>query len=142
MGLFPLTYPRLVLLMTLIHQGTYLGTLSDVNHLDLVGWINTARYKWAEIMGKQINFKPDEFYLGIADMLAREVEGLSDADEDASRPAGADAGEGEAQAAAEDVAEPAEKETEEREQMIQSLDRAGAGVLPSNSDPSGSSTSS
>lgn len=32
-------------------QGTYLGTLEDVNHLDLVGWINTARYKWAEIRG-------------------------------------------------------------------------------------------
>ena len=56
-------------------QGTYLGTLSQVNHLDLVGWINTARYKWAEIMGKEIKFRPATFYLGIADMLAREVEG-------------------------------------------------------------------
>jgi triacylglycerol lipase len=56
-------------------QGTYLGTLSQVNHLDLVGWVNTARYKWAEIMGKEIKFHPATFYLGIADMLAREVEG-------------------------------------------------------------------
>ena len=56
------------------YQGTYLGTLSDVNHLDLVGWINTARYKWAEIMGKEIKFRPATFYLGIVDMLAGEVE--------------------------------------------------------------------
>jgi len=55
--------------------GIYLGTLSQVNHLDLVGWINTARYKWAEIMGKEIKFRPATFYLGIVDMLAREVEG-------------------------------------------------------------------
>ena len=138
MGSFPLTQARLALLIMFTHQGTYLGTLSGVNHLDLVGWINTARYKWAEIMGKHINFKPDEFYLGIADMLAREVEGLSEADEDAARPAGAAAGEAEARAAAEDITEP----TEDREQMIQSLDRAGADVFPpSNSDSSGSSSS-
>jgi triacylglycerol lipase len=58
--------------------GTYLGTLNHVNHLDLVGWINTARYKWAEIMGNEIKFRPATFYLGIVDMLAREVEGLDD----------------------------------------------------------------
>lgn len=55
--------------------GTYLGTLEHVNHLDLVGWINTARYKWAEIMGREIKFRPAQFYLGIADHLARVVEG-------------------------------------------------------------------
>ncbi|CAL1695126.1 unnamed protein product [Somion occarium] len=55
--------------------GTYLGTLEGVNHLDLVGWVNTARYKWAEIMGREIKFKPATFYLGIADHLARVVEG-------------------------------------------------------------------
>ncbi|TRM65945.1 Alpha/Beta hydrolase protein [Schizophyllum amplum] len=55
--------------------GTYLGTLEGVNHLDLVGWINAARYKWAEMMGKEISFRPATFYLGIADVLAREVEG-------------------------------------------------------------------
>ncbi|KAF9566139.1 alpha/beta-hydrolase [Agrocybe pediades] len=58
--------------------GTYLGTLSQVNHLDLVGWVNTARYKWAEMMGKEIDFRPATFYLGIADMLAHEVEGQVD----------------------------------------------------------------
>lgn len=46
-----------------------------MNHLDLVGWVNTARYKWAEIMGREIKFKPATFYLGIADNLARVVEG-------------------------------------------------------------------
>ena len=56
-------------------QGTYLGTLNHVNHLDLVGWINEARYKWAEIMGKEIKFRPATFYMGIVDMLAKEVEG-------------------------------------------------------------------
>ncbi|KAL4241730.1 GPI inositol-deacylase [Abortiporus biennis] len=55
--------------------GTYLGTLEGVNHLDLVGWVNTARYKWAEIMGREIKFKPATFYLSIADHLARVVEG-------------------------------------------------------------------
>lgn len=46
-----------------------------MNHLDLVGWINTARYKWAEMRGKEIKFRPATFYLGIVDMLAKEVEG-------------------------------------------------------------------
>ncbi|KAK7064377.1 Alpha/Beta hydrolase protein [Favolaschia claudopus] len=55
--------------------GTYLGTLQGVSHLNLVGWINTAQYKWAEIMGREITFRPATFYLGIADMLAGEVEG-------------------------------------------------------------------
>ena len=77
-------------------QGTYLGTLVDVNHLDLVGWINTARYKWAEIMGKEIKFRPATFYLGIADRLAREVEGLGEgqepAEEESSRDASPDKG--------------------------------------------------
>lgn len=39
-------------------KGKYLGTLNDVNHLDLVGWINPARYKWAEFTGREIKFKP------------------------------------------------------------------------------------
>ena len=52
-----------------------MGTLEGVNHLDLVGWVNTARYKWAEIMGREIKFKPATFYLGITDHLARVVEG-------------------------------------------------------------------
>ncbi|TFK56594.1 alpha/beta-hydrolase [Heliocybe sulcata] len=61
--------------LTSAKWGTYLGTLEHVNHLDLVGWINTARYKWAEIMGREIKFRPAQFYMGIADHLARVVEG-------------------------------------------------------------------
>ncbi|ESK98102.1 triacylglycerol lipase [Moniliophthora roreri MCA 2997] len=61
--------------------GKYLGTLEGVNHLDLVGWINTARYKWAEMTGREIKFRPATFYLGIADMLAKEVEGQGPDDE-------------------------------------------------------------
>lgn len=59
-------------------QGTYLGTLSPVNHLDLVGWTNAARYTWAAIRGKEIPFKPASFYLGVADLLAgvEESEGV------------------------------------------------------------------
>ncbi|KAJ6509348.1 Alpha/Beta hydrolase protein [Mycena vitilis] len=55
--------------------GTYLGTLTGVSHLNLVGWINPAQYKWAEMMGREITFRPATFYLGVADMLAGEVEG-------------------------------------------------------------------
>ncbi|KAF7306756.1 hypothetical protein MIND_00467300 [Mycena indigotica] len=54
--------------------GTYCGTLQDVSHLNLVGWINPAQYKWAEMMGREITFRPATFYLGIVDMLAGEVE--------------------------------------------------------------------
>lgn len=56
-------------------QGTYLGTLENVSHLDLIGWTNTARYAWAEAMGRAISFKPATFYLGVVDHLARVVEG-------------------------------------------------------------------
>jgi Mn-dependent DtxR family transcriptional regulator len=51
--------------------------LEDVNHLDLVGWVNTARYKWAELTGKSIRFKPASFYLEVAARLAEEVEGIT-----------------------------------------------------------------
>ncbi|KAF7436617.1 hypothetical protein PC9H_003450 [Pleurotus ostreatus] len=77
--------------------GTYLGTLEDVNHLDLVGWINTARYKWAEIVGKEIKFRPATFYLAVADMLAGEVEGqpkLAGQEEGPSGAGGSAAGKG------------------------------------------------
>ncbi|KAF4573100.1 hypothetical protein EYR36_007610 [Pleurotus pulmonarius] len=69
--------------------GTYLGTLEDVNHLDLVGWINTARYKWAEIVGKEIKFRPATFYLAVADMLAGEVEGQPKLEGQEEGPSGA-----------------------------------------------------
>jgi triacylglycerol lipase len=73
-------------------KGTYLGTLQDVNHLDLVGWINTARYKWAEMFGKEIKFRPATFYLGVADFLAGEVEGQPK-EGDGGREGGEDEGE-------------------------------------------------
>lgn len=56
--------------------GTYLGTLEDVNHLDLVGWINSARFSWARLRGRDIKFHPATFYLAMADHLAREVDGV------------------------------------------------------------------
>ena len=61
-------------------QGTYLGTLESVNHLDLIGWLNAARYKWAEVRGKKIKFSPATFYLSNVDMLARGVEGQTNAE--------------------------------------------------------------
>ncbi|KAL7008489.1 lipase 2 [Cystobasidiomycetes sp. EMM_F5] len=38
--------------------GEYLGTLENVNHLDLVGWVGRVRYAFAEMTGKAIKFKP------------------------------------------------------------------------------------
>lgn len=43
-----------------------------------------ARYKWAEMMGKGIEFRPATFYLGIADMLAGEVERIPKEGEEGS----------------------------------------------------------
>jgi hypothetical protein len=61
--------------LTLIDsQGTYLGTLENVSHLDLIGWTNPARYAWAEALGRAITFKPATFYLGVVDHIARVVE--------------------------------------------------------------------
>lgn len=79
--------------------------MNQVNHLDLVGWISTARYKWAEIMGKEIKFRPETFYLGIVDMLAREVEGKKDNT---------------------DSRQTSNEQEQERQQMVQSLEEAGA----------------
>jgi len=58
--------------------GTYLGTLEQVNHSDLVGWVNQVRYTLADWMGKSIKFKPATFYLELIDYIAREVEGQVD----------------------------------------------------------------
>lgn len=54
--------------------GRYIGTLEDVNHLDLVGWVNEFSNKWKEMIGEEIKFKPATFYLGVVDLLAREAE--------------------------------------------------------------------
>lgn len=43
--------------------GEYRGTLLDVNHLDLVGWVNQMRYMMSSLTGKPISFKPATFYL-------------------------------------------------------------------------------
>ncbi|KAI0308281.1 Alpha/Beta hydrolase protein [Multifurca ochricompacta] len=56
--------------------GIYLGTVQDASHLDLVGWVNTARYSWARLRGRDIKFHPATFYLAMADHLAREVDGV------------------------------------------------------------------
>lgn len=56
--------------------GTYVDTVEDVSHLDLVGWVNTARYSWAKLRGHNIAFHPATYYLSIADHLAREVDGV------------------------------------------------------------------
>lgn len=61
--------------------GTYLGTLKDVNHLDLVGWTDgiagglglptlNIRGMRAAVRGKEVGFSPGRFYLGVADLLA------------------------------------------------------------------------
>ncbi|WVF66905.1 hypothetical protein IAT40_001648 [Kwoniella sp. CBS 6097] len=52
--------------------GEYRGTLVGVNHLDLVGWVNTVRYAMAGWTGKPIAFKPATFYLEVADYLAEQ----------------------------------------------------------------------
>ncbi|PPQ64484.1 hypothetical protein CVT26_002023 [Gymnopilus dilepis] len=118
--------------------GTYLGTLSQVNHLDLVGWINTARYKWAEITGKEIKFRPATFYLGIADMLAREVEGQGkEGEEHGEARESSKAGAG---VELEERKKSGEAADQQRSQMVESLDTAGADVHDKNS-PAASSSS-
>ena len=89
-----------------------------MNHLDLVGWINTARYKWAEIMGREIKFKPATFYLGIADHLARVVEGQG------PQPAGeAPEAQGTAGVQAQRREASGERRDREREAMADSLQK-------------------
>ncbi|WRT65552.1 uncharacterized protein IL334_002497 [Kwoniella shivajii] len=52
--------------------GEYRGTLVGVNHLDLVGWVNSIKYTFAGWTGKPIAFKPATFYLEVADYLAEQ----------------------------------------------------------------------
>ena len=126
-------------------QGTYLGTLEGVNHLDLVGWINTARYKWAEIMGREIKFKPATFYLGIADHLARVVEGQGHP-EDSEVGAGAvvgaavDARPGAARESSESSGERMDREREEMAESLQKGEEVDSQRRTSTSETTGSST--
>ncbi|KAF9229090.1 alpha/beta-hydrolase [Gyrodon lividus] len=63
--------------------GTYLGTLHNVNHLDLVGWtgglagnlttlagLKMGKDMHAFIRGKDVGFSAGRFYGGVADLLA------------------------------------------------------------------------
>ncbi|KAF9244533.1 Alpha/Beta hydrolase protein [Melanogaster broomeanus] len=52
--------------------GTYLGTLHNVNHVDLVGWtgLKMGKDMHAFIRGKDVGFSPGRFYGGVADLLA------------------------------------------------------------------------
>jgi triacylglycerol lipase len=52
--------------------GAYQGTLVGVNHLDLINWPNRVRWMVRGWMGVRQRFNAVAFYLGIADMLARE----------------------------------------------------------------------
>ncbi|KAI5479772.1 hypothetical protein MNV49_002584 [Pseudohyphozyma bogoriensis] len=52
--------------------GHYRGTLHNVNHLDLVGWVGKIRFGWAEWLGKPIKFKPISFYCALTEELADE----------------------------------------------------------------------
>ncbi|KAF8560202.1 alpha/beta-hydrolase [Imleria badia] len=49
--------------------GTYLGTLHNVNHLDLVGWTG-FKDMHAFILGRDVGFSTERFYGGVADLLA------------------------------------------------------------------------
>lgn len=65
-------------------------------------------------MGKEIKFRPATFYLGIVDMLAKEVEGQKDANEEVEEPRQTEGGR--------------QNEEQQREQMVHSLEDAGGQV--------------
>jgi len=52
--------------------GTYEGTLMGVSHLDLINWSNNIAWTVKGWMGMERRFNAVAFYLGIADMLAKE----------------------------------------------------------------------
>lgn len=52
--------------------GRYMGTLVDVSHLDLINWSNNFAWTVKGWMGVERRFNATAFYLGIADMLAKE----------------------------------------------------------------------
>ncbi|KAI1428585.1 Alpha/Beta hydrolase protein [Xylaria sp. FL1777] len=52
--------------------GSYKGTLVDVSHLDLINWTNRWRWMLRSLVGITPGFNAIAFYLGIADMLAKE----------------------------------------------------------------------
>lgn len=52
--------------------GRYMGTLIGVSHLDLINWSNDVIWTVKGWMGIERRFNAVAFYLGIADMLAKE----------------------------------------------------------------------
>lgn len=52
--------------------GSYKGTLVNVSHLDLINWTNRWRWMIRGLMGITPGFNAVAFYLGVADMLAKE----------------------------------------------------------------------
>ena len=52
--------------------GRYMGTLVGVSHLDLINWSNNLAWTVKGWMGVERSFNAEAFYLGIADMLAKE----------------------------------------------------------------------
>ncbi|EXJ87237.1 triacylglycerol lipase [Capronia epimyces CBS 606.96] len=52
--------------------GHYMGTLMGVTHLDLINWTNRLKRIAARVGLAQENFNAVAFYLGVADMLAKE----------------------------------------------------------------------
>ncbi|OTA73381.1 hypothetical protein M434DRAFT_39169 [Hypoxylon sp. CO27-5] len=52
--------------------GSYKGTLVGVSHLDLINWTNRLRWTLRKWTGQGPTFNAIAFYLGIADMLAKE----------------------------------------------------------------------
>ncbi|VVT58302.1 uncharacterized protein SAPINGB_P006138 [Magnusiomyces paraingens] len=52
--------------------GHYLGTIENVNHLDLINWPNSFDLMWAHLIHRKPPFNAIAMYLSITDMLARE----------------------------------------------------------------------
>ncbi|KAI0540492.1 Alpha/Beta hydrolase protein [Xylaria digitata] len=52
--------------------GSYKGTLVGASHLDLINWTNRWKWMLRSLVGVQPGFNAIAFYLGIADMLAKE----------------------------------------------------------------------
>lgn len=52
--------------------GDYMGTLVGVTHLDLINWTNRIKHAAATLGLIKENFNAVAFYLGVADMLAKE----------------------------------------------------------------------
>lgn len=51
--------------------GTYLGTINNCDHLDLINWTNRLRYHWYRLTGQKPSFNALAFYLHISDGLAK-----------------------------------------------------------------------